>query len=420
MRTFGSILHNQCGATIVFVALTLTVLIMFSALAVDVSHLYAVRNELQDSADAGALAGAAVLFKQSDGSLEDRTVILQEGARVAGANKTGNQFVDVNTDDVEIGHWSFTQKQFTPSDATTQTPTWQERPFADLDIDPAFINAVRVTAKRPDTPSFLARIFSINEFQVGADAVAVRGFAGTLHPGEIDRPIAICKDSILKNDAYSCNMGRMLNSGGNADTAMTAMWTNYTQDPCSTASNSDMQDLTKICSASNSTSVTFGEGIGTQNGVQDNVFGFVTDCWLAAADSNGDGIPDKLWQLLLPVIECGVDNTCAPLVGAVVVNVVWIIHQNDPNMELVPLTMEDWSCSIAPATEAERFSCWKEFVDNFKLQNVTGPPVSDADYKEMYQKKNIFFLPDCTPHEPTGETGGENFGILARIPKLVE
>ncbi len=49
-----------------------------------------------------------------------------------------------------------------------------------------------------------------------------------------------------------------------------------------------------------------------------------------------------------------------------------------------------------------------------------GPPESDEDYEEMYQKKNIFFLPDCTVHEPVGTTGGENFGILAEIPVLVK
>ena len=31
----------------------------------------------------------------------------------------------------------------------------------------------------------------------------------------------------------------------------------------------------------------------------------------------------------------------------------------------------------------------------------------------------MYYLPDCTPHEPTGTTGGENFGILAKIPVLV-
>ena len=416
MKTSNSLIYNESGATIVYVAIILGVLVMFTALAIDVNHLYAVRNELQDAADAGALAGTGVLFN-IDGTL-NRDGALLEGARIAIANKTGNKLVSEKT--VETGHWSFTQKKFTASDATEQT-TWQERSFAELDIDPAFINAVRVKTDRSDTPSFFARIFGFDKFFVSTDAVAYIGFAGTLYPDEIDRPIAICKDSIVKDDKYNCNMGRMLNSGGNADTAMTAMWTNYTQDPCSTANNSDMQDLTKTCSAGNPNPITFGEGIGSQNGVQDNILGNITDCWTAEADSDGDGNPDSFWPLVLPVIECGVDNTCAPLVGAVEVNVVWIQYKNDPTSQMddIPTEMEDWSCTTT-TTRDERFACWKDFVDHFNLENVTGPPTTDADYEEMYQKKNIYFLPSCIPHEPIGNTGGENFGILARIPKLVE
>ena len=36
-----------------------------------------------------------------------------------------------------------------------------------------------------------------------------------------------------------------------------------------------------------------------------------------------------------------------------------------------------------------------------------------------YQKKAIYFKPECEPHVPTGRTGGINFGILAKIPVLV-
>jgi hypothetical protein len=59
-------------------------------------------------------------------------------------------------------------------------------------------------------------------------------------------------------------------------------------------------------------------------------------------------------------------------------------------------------------------------VDHFNLENVTGPPASDTDYEEMFQHKNIVFMPDCQPHEPVGVTGGENFGVLAQYPVLVD
>ena len=47
---------NESGAVIVVVAIVLIVLIAIAALAVDVGYLLASRNELQNAADASALA----------------------------------------------------------------------------------------------------------------------------------------------------------------------------------------------------------------------------------------------------------------------------------------------------------------------------------------------------------------------------
>lgn len=418
---------GECGATAVFVALILVILIGFTALAVDIGHLYGVRNELHNAADAGALAGARKLFDEVDSHLTVDEAIA-EATRITPLNASGNEVVDDFT--VEVGHWSFTEPdpdlQFTPSANTTQVE-WQERPFSELDDDPDFINAVRVTTRRPDTPSFFARIFGIQEFFVAAKAVAYLGFTGGPHTAELDQPIAICKQAITDPECaytdpdqcpYTCNMGRMLNSGPGADTSNTGAWTNFTQ-PCQTASTQSLRPL--ICGNGNPNEVQFGEGIGSTNGVQDVTLGDFADCWMAAT---GGTVP---WKLTLPVIDCpdpSISN-CAPLIGAVTVNVLWIIHQNDPQYNNVPTEMTipwdaslNWSCT--GTDEASRFACWRSFVDHFNLQNVSGPPQSDEDYAEMYQKKNIIFLPDCTPHEPTGDSGGQNFGILAKIPKLVQ
>jgi hypothetical protein len=56
---------------------------------------------------------------------------------------------------------------------------------------------------------------------------------------------------------------------------------------------------------------------------------------------------------------------------------------------------------------------WEGFVAHFHLKNVDGSPAP-------YQKKAIYFLPDCMPHEPAGTSGGQNFGVLAKIPVLVQ
>jgi hypothetical protein len=83
--------------------------------------------------------------------------------------------------------------------------------------------------------------------------------------------------------------------------------------------------------------------------------------------------------------------------------------------------MGDWpsGADLAAITDfaTNGVARWNSFVSNFNLQNLaegggTGPA--------PYNKKSIYFLPDCTPHEPAGTSGGENFGILAKIPVLVD
>jgi hypothetical protein len=55
---------------------------------------------------------------------------------------------------------------------------------------------------------------------------------------------------------------------------------------------------------------------------------------------------------------------------------------------------------------------WASFVNHFNLKNVDDVPAP-------YAKKSIYFLPNCTPNIPKGNTGGQNFGIMAKIPVLV-
>ena len=92
-------------------------------------------------------------------------------------------------------------------------------------------------------------------------------------------------------------------------------------------------------------------------------------------------------------------------------NIIWINEKNDPQYKDVPRRMsangKSWTC-----TDPSGLACWNSFVDAFGLKTADN---GDAPYMD----KAIYFLPDCTPHELKGRTGGENFGILAKIPVLV-
>lgn len=132
MTKLLKIYENQKGAAIIIVAILLPVLIGFAALAVDVGYMYATRNELQNAADAAALAGAtqlgAIYLNMSyeaqqtynvdsvDGnadSINDRTNIETAATDVSEKNRAAGNNVSVLLDDIRIGQWDFDAKALT-------------------------------------------------------------------------------------------------------------------------------------------------------------------------------------------------------------------------------------------------------------------------------------------------------------------
>lgn len=431
------ILTGQRGAVLILVALLLLfVLLGFAAFAIDFGYSYVVKNELQNAADAAALAGASVLFRSNqhcvasgrpyvccsgartgscDPGVIDSNNVTETARAVAALNSSGGNPVPAPI--IEIGHYAFasspgipgTFSAAAPAYTYTQLSDWQTQSFSALNGNANFINAVRATVSRTDVPRFFSRIWSSSDLAITAQAVAYIGFAGNLLPGEADQPIAICKQSIVDGDGnYTCNTGRMLNSGNDAATHNTAAWTNFTQ-PCETANADDMKKM--ICATGNPKSIVFGQGIGATGGVQDVTITALRNCFDPARRT-------EPWSLTLPVIDCPGNNpsNCSTVVGAVDINVVWVSDKDantDKEFEkelFPPSRMGNWSC---PPTCSSRLCCWNDFVAYFNLQNVDGITAT-------YAKKSIYFLPSCTVHEPTGNTGGENFGILARYPVLVK
>ena len=157
------VMKNQRGIIAIVIAVCLVMLIAFSAIAIDVWNLYARRGELQNAADAGALAGAAVLYNSSGTAIN--TGANQEAYNVATLNKSAGVAVDVNTGDIQRGHWSFADSTFTANPDQTDVSDFVGKTFEELDADPNFINAVKVTTRRQATPvtAYLARIFGYKD-----------------------------------------------------------------------------------------------------------------------------------------------------------------------------------------------------------------------------------------------------------------
>lgn len=447
------ILSNHRGAVAIVVALSLVVLLGFGAFAIDFGNAYVVKNELQNAADAAALAGASVLFQDNElctsssspydccsgsqtGSCDPAKIntnnVTSSAQAVAAKNYSSGSQIPVPV--VEVGHYSFAATRSEPGNfdpnPNIQNPTlpadqmtgWVTQSFSDLNTNNNFINAVRVTLTRTNVPRFLSRIWSSTPLSITVQSVAYVGFAGYLEPGAADMPIAICKQSITdaSGNYTACNIGRMLNSGSNPATNNTAAWTNFSQ-PCETANKPSIDPLLcgegagKTCTCGgegNPKPIAFGSGVGSTGGTDNVILKTLRDSCFQPATRT------EPMNMTLPVVDCPGNNpgNCSTVVGVVNVDVVWI-SEKDADTEakfeaenFPPSRMGDWVCDSSCA--GSRVCCWDKFVEHFKLKNVD-------DATATYAQKSIYFLPSCTPHEPSGGTGGENYGVLARFPVLV-
>jgi hypothetical protein len=353
VQRVSAILNNQRGVSAVIVGICLFMLVSFVALAIDVGHLYVVRNELQNAADAGALAGARHLYEEDSFAINENAN--QIGEQAATANIGDNEKVEVIFDpaapqegDVQRGHWSFNTRTFTRWDDLIPAAIWGKS-ADELDAMVEFVNAVQVIARRDSLPitSFFGGIFGFPSVKASRKAVAYLGASSGWFFSDFDMPIAVCAQSLVPPDEswedpnskykdciegnsdpagckLDCNIGRMLNSGSKTDTHNTAGWTNFSggywpgsppeEDSCSTASADDMTDLVddlcnRVCQDSGIDCAskeaisdpnyrdcckTFeaGDEIGTTGGVQQVTLTSFRNCWIGASNCNPDDPSD--------------------------------------------------------------------------------------------------------------------------------
>jgi Flp pilus assembly protein TadG/formylmethanofuran dehydrogenase subunit C len=167
------LLHGQRGAVVIWFALLLPVLLGFAALAVDLARLNLIKVELQNAADAAALAGARSLTDPAGTKpyswqvAEDTATTVAKknyanGALVQGANANIDQDANVS---VDSGFWNFTS---TP-------PSYTAGHVSNHTGD---IPAVHATVSISGLNLFFAPILGINTKDIHASAVAILSGAG--------------------------------------------------------------------------------------------------------------------------------------------------------------------------------------------------------------------------------------------------
>jgi Flp pilus assembly protein TadG len=178
---------KEQGAITPILAACLAMGLGLLALTVDLGQLFVAKNELQNIADAAALAGAQNLIQEStDAATPGLAEVHCSDAisavqAVAADNKSFGAAMTVAPADVLLGKWDTVSKTFNPTGCSASTSD---------------VNAVQVTVRRdgtdnPSLASFFGGILGTPTMNSQATAVAFLGWAGTTGTGSLGLPFAV-------------------------------------------------------------------------------------------------------------------------------------------------------------------------------------------------------------------------------------
>lgn len=174
--------RKQKGAVAVTVAVFLVFLLGTAALAIDIGNLMVARNELQNAADAAALAGAGCLKPRTECS---NTGATQPDFATASAkassfstststNEVQGAYVQAST--VATGYWNATGTPY-GLEALPFTPGANDLPAVQVTINKNGSNANGAVS------GFLSGVFGVNILKASAVATAVLSSPGNVGPG---------------------------------------------------------------------------------------------------------------------------------------------------------------------------------------------------------------------------------------------
>jgi Flp pilus assembly protein TadG len=266
--------ESQKGAVTVLVALMLPVLMGAAALAVDLSYLYVVRNELQNDADASALAGARTLYKNNASSLDWAGAASTAQSAIALNRAAGHALADGQ---VQTGYWD-THQTIVGMQNLPMTPSANDAP------------AVQVTLSKSDgqnqgpVNTFLARILGIFSKPVRVTAVAGVTSPGVVNPGGLF-PFAMSecmyqkfwnssvqpaapKIDPLTGKPYVFKIGSLYHY----DNCNSGEWTSLNEQ------FSGANPIDQMIQTGNPVTMSVGDAVWMQSGVKTSLFNDVKNC----------------------------------------------------------------------------------------------------------------------------------------------
>ncbi|OGU12976.1 MAG: hypothetical protein A2075_08805 [Geobacteraceae bacterium GWC2_58_44] len=237
---------NDKGFAVVLIAIAMIALVGFVAIAIDVGYAYLVKGQLQNAADAGALAGAGAIYPDNSSPSPafpspDFTEAEASASRfvrcnnAAGAVLTNNDIVSIR-----VGYWNLAQNpagiqpQSTIPTGKCSTSGNMCSPTAVTGcaaIEPCLfqdVPAVQVTLQK-SVPTFFARVFGFEAFSPRAAAVSAIGF-----PKKAQHVFPIAVTKCMVDDLFAAGHPTPLpdveigNPYGRVPGCNTGQWTSFT------------------------------------------------------------------------------------------------------------------------------------------------------------------------------------------------
>ncbi|MCB2226858.1 MAG: hypothetical protein KQH53_09285 [Desulfarculaceae bacterium] len=316
-------LHRLCkqdrAGIAAVAAIMLTSMVALTGAAVDIGMMASVRSELQNAADAAALAGAASII----GSAADNSVVAQpelalaEAQAMAYQNTSQGINLQLALEDITLGLWQEDAHAFDPDHIGATS-------------DPNNLSACRVIIRRDITintpvPTIFLGILGIDTVNVSAMSTGHLGWAGTVNSGQVDLPIAVKKEA-LTGSGLICGQQITFHDEGSENSEWTTFFTYPTNDPAVRGYVDGSEDVPAL---------EVGDQISVTNGnLSNNTFDALADRFQAeGTDIDGDGTADW-WPVLLPVIgDDGSGASTAEIVGFASM----VIHEvrDAPNKDIV-------------------------------------------------------------------------------------
>jgi Flp pilus assembly protein TadG len=183
------------GSMAVVIAVGLVVLLGMASLAVDLGHLYTVKNEMQNTVDAAALAAARALihedtanrgsYRDAPGAVNAAMSVIQQASGLQGLNPVDSG--SRNDVTITFGTWNEhgTGSKWTDIGNSSAVPS------------SSTANAVQVTLRRAagtaygPVTNFFAGVFGSGTSEVSATSRAYMGYTYSVYAGTVELPIAL-------------------------------------------------------------------------------------------------------------------------------------------------------------------------------------------------------------------------------------